>query len=372
MAGLAARALEVFAFPLEILARLLEVLLLLAQLPPHTLELGPCLLKLLALMARRGRRFPRACLLQLLTQLRRRGCVLGALLVERAIGGFELRAKGGKLMAVVDGRRSGSGSGSGGRRLERGRGRIRGEGLMGRRGNGRWRVSGGGHRRGEARAAQLARRQRQAVDEVGDQVLGGYRRMDLQLRHECDVVEGERVRGIGHRHEQASVDLEIDRHGAIALRGGWRQQVRRAGIHVVLRKVDVAEPVARGERASELVPSETALADKDAPHGLAGGARGLDSRLDVLLGSEAELHDHVTEKDRCTLARLIRSHSAARFYRHHPAAPTGSGPTASSARWSASLGESASPSFSMPEIRLTTSGRWLIARSNEASSRERN
>src|SRR4051812_39686881 len=107
MAGLAARALELFAFPLEILARLLEVLLLLAQLPPHALELGACLLKLLAFMAWGGGCPLRACLLQLLTQLRHRGGVLGALLVERAIGGFELRAKGGKLVAVVDGRRSG-------------------------------------------------------------------------------------------------------------------------------------------------------------------------------------------------------------------------------------------------------------------------
>src|SRR3712207_8732109 len=55
-------------------------------------------------------------------------------------------------------------------------------------------------------------------------VAGGDGRADLVARHERDVVDGEDVRRVGHRHEQAVLADARDGHRLVALGGGGRSE----------------------------------------------------------------------------------------------------------------------------------------------------
>ena len=104
---------------------------------------------------------------------------------------------------------------------------------LGRRGGGL------GHADRQPGATGLPRRQRQPRRQLLDQVRGGDRGLYIQVRHERDVAERQRVRRVRHRHEQASVRLERQRHRFVALRHVRGEEVRRLGVDVKLGHVDV-------------------------------------------------------------------------------------------------------------------------------------
>ena len=211
--------------------------------------------------------------------------------IELRIGGLELRPQ-----AIELGRVEGGGGG------------LRRRRLLDRDLSRRLRI--GGRRRvrlghGETGSARLLRGQRQTRRQLFNQVRGRDRRPHVQVRHERDVAERQRVRRVGHRHEQAPVGLKRQRHGPVALSRGGREQVGGLGIHIELGQVDVAEPVAGCERAGEVVLGEPSLLNQDLAHVGAREPRVLDRAVHVLFVHQPELDDHVAEEPRPAVRRAV-------------------------------------------------------------------
>jgi hypothetical protein len=119
------------------------------------------------------------------------------------------------------------------------------------------------------------------------------RRADLVAGHHGDVVDGEHVRGVGHRDEQRAFGGEGDRHGLVALDRGGRDELGGVGIDAVELKVEVVEAEALGDRAREVALADRAGRDEHALGGRAGGVRHLDGLVHRLALDEPEVDDHV-------------------------------------------------------------------------------
>lgn len=137
---------------------------------------------------------------------------------------------------------------------------------------------------------------RQARDQVGDVLAAGHRRADLLARQQRDVVDGEHVGRIDHRHEQGAVVQIADRDRLVALGGGDRDQVGGLHVRCEARQVEVLEAVALGDGARMAFGAEDALLQQDVLGRLAGAPRLLDRRGDALTIDEPEIDDDVGQK----------------------------------------------------------------------------
>ena len=92
----------------------------------------------------------------------------------------------------------------------------------------------------------------------------GDRRLDLEVRHQGDVVGRQHVGRVGHRQHQRLLVRVSDRDRVVALgrRGG--EQVDRGHVDLEHAEVEVVEPVPLGDRARELLLSDRVLLEQHA------------------------------------------------------------------------------------------------------------
>ena len=109
----------------------------------------------------------------------------------------------------------------------------------------------------------------QARDQRGDVVRRRDRDADLVAGHDRDVVDGEHVRGVGHRDEQRALVGERHRHRLVALGDGRADEVGGGHVDREDAEVEVVEAVALGQRAREPVLGERAVFEQ---HPLGRGA----------------------------------------------------------------------------------------------------
>ena len=101
---------------------------------------------------------------------------------------------------------------------------------------------------------------------------------DLVAGHHRDVVDGEDVAGVGHRHQQGAIVDERDGHGLVALDGGRGDQLGRIWVKAVHLEVEVVEPEALGHRTGDLVLSVSLPSACRTLSALDPGACGVDHR----------------------------------------------------------------------------------------------
>ncbi len=137
-------------------------------------------------------------------------------------------------------------------------------------------------------------------------------RSHRQLRHHGDVAQAERVGRVRDREHERAVVGEADRRRQVALRGGLPEQRGGRRVHRELGEVDVVEPVALRERASQLVLGDRAALEQDLLGRLARAARGLHGLVRHLLGHEPELDEDVAEEAAPGAAQAGGGHSRPR------------------------------------------------------------
>ena len=138
-----------------------------------------------------------------------------------------------------------------------------------------------------------------APDQRLDVVRRGHDRLHLVPGHQLEVVEGEHVRRVGDRDEQAAALVEADR-SRVQPAGRLRaDQVERRQVGLEAGQVDVAEPEALRGRARELVAG-----DRVRPRPAAAPA-GCPAPLPCSIASstrsradEPQLDDHVGDEAR--------------------------------------------------------------------------
>ena len=120
----------------------------------------------------------------------------------------------------------------------------------------------------------------------------------LQAGRHLDVVGGEHVGRIGHRHQQhLGVDV-ADRNRLVAPRRGDRQQVRRRHVDGVEGEVDMVEAVALGDRPRELAGVDRVLLQQQPLGRFAGEPALPHRRLDPFGAEKAELDQDVGDEAR--------------------------------------------------------------------------
>jgi hypothetical protein len=138
----------------------------------------------------------------------------------------------------------------------------------------------------------------QALDEGGDVLLGRDGGPHLVAAHERDVVDGEDVAGVDHRHEQRAVVDDLHRDGAVALGRARGQQVRGRHVDAEDAEVDLVHAEALGDHARELVGGQDPALDEHLAGAPSVGARLRDGRLHRLPARVSEVHDDVADEAR--------------------------------------------------------------------------
>ena len=121
----------------------------------------------------------------------------------------------------------------------------------------------------------------------GDVGLRGSRPRDLHAGDHHHLVDGDDVRGVGHRQHQRPVGEEADRHRLQALGQLDRDQVGRPHVNFVRRQVDVVDAEPLAERPRQLVLTHLARLDQDLAGRLAAVARRATASVDRLARREA-------------------------------------------------------------------------------------
>ena len=133
-----------------------------------------------------------------------------------------------------------------------------------------------------------------AVDGAADGALGGDHRLDLVAGHELDVVHGEDVRRVDHRHGDGGAGLR-DRQDRVLARDVGRDDLEHRLVHFHAIEVDGRDLEVLGEEVDELALGEEAQLDQggaDAPALLALVGQGL---LELLGGDLAGVEEHLAE-----------------------------------------------------------------------------
>ena len=176
-------------------------------------------------------------------------------------------------------------------------------------------------------------------------------RLNLELGHHGDVVYAERVRRIGHRHQEAAAD-EAHGHCLVALRRRRLDHPDGARVHLVALQIDVGDPVALRGRARELLLTDSPGLHQDL-RDRASAARLAHGFLHRVRRGKAQLDDHVAQEARAA-ARLRGwddslggrkcGHAGLGAHATSPVAGIGASRASFSTRSSAASGDSASPS----------------------------
>ncbi len=127
----------------------------------------------------------------------------------------------------------------------------------------------------------------QAGDQPGDVIGRRDGDADLVAGHDRDVVHGQDVGGVGHRHQQGALVGEGDRHGLVALGDVGADEVGGRHVDREHAQVEVVQAVALCEGAGEPVGGDDPLVEQDPLGSRAGVAGGLDRVVDLTLAKRA-------------------------------------------------------------------------------------
>ena len=122
----------------------------------------------------------------------------------------------------------------------------------------------------------------------------GDARLDLHLGHRADVVDGEDVRRVGHRHQQLAV-LEAERQDDVPAGDRPGHQADGGAVDREVGEVDEAHADLLGQRGDQLGLGQHALVDQDPAQRAARPLVLVVGGLELGLGDQPALEQDVAE-----------------------------------------------------------------------------
>jgi hypothetical protein len=133
-------------------------------------------------------------------------------------------------------------------------------------------------------------------DDREDVLAGGHRHLDVHPRLDLDVVDGDDVGGVGHRHHERVLARPRHRDELAAAGDVGRQEVDRRHVEAVLGEVQEVQAETLRDRARPLLGRDHALIDQELIGGGAGVAGRQHGGLDPFARREAEIDDDLGQE----------------------------------------------------------------------------